>query len=257
MSATRTGAVWFHCVKPDPAARVRLICFPPSGGAPSAYRTWPQTFHGLAEVYALNLPGRGARMAEAPCTDLVALVEVLSEALTPLLDRPLVFWGHSLGALVSYELARAMRRRQYSGPAHLVVGGLNAPDIANTMPIMHTLPDNEFIERLRHYDGTPEELLRHRELLELMLPPLRADFMMCETYRHQPQPPLACPITATGGTDDPTTTVAGIEAWREHTSAACTVHMLPGGHFFPRDSECALFAILRTVLGSPAATCTP
>lgn len=241
-------SAWFRCLKPDPAARIRLICFCHSGGAPSAYRTWPAALQGVAEVHAVNLPGHGTRMAEPACVSMGALLEALPEAVAPLLDRPVAFWGHSLGSLVSFELARAMRARRWPAPARLVVGGLNAPDVPNTKPLMHTLPDAEFVARLPLYGGTPGELLQNRELLELVLPPLRADFTICETYRYEPQPPLPCPITVVGGTEDPVTDPEGLRAWRRHTTAACDIRMVSGDHFFPKASESVVLDLLRDLL---------
>jgi medium-chain acyl-[acyl-carrier-protein] hydrolase len=148
------------------------------------------------------------------------------------------------GGLVSFELARALRRQHGQGPVHLFVSGRGAPQIPSEEPPLHALPEPEFINELRRLNGTPGEVLEHEELMQLLLPILRADFAVCETYHYEPAPPLDCPITAFGGLQDEDVTLAQIAAWREQTRAAFSAHLLPGDHFFLHTAQSLLLQIL-------------
>ncbi len=184
------------------------------------------------EVCPVQLPGRETRLAEPPCSEMPALVQALAPALRPHLDRPFALLGHSLGALVAFELARELRRQQAPPPVHLFVLGHSAPHIAAGCAPVHRLPDDEFVAEVRRMGGTPDEVLAHAELRALMLPILRADFALSEGYRYADAPPLACPITALGGLADEHVSRERLQGWQMQTSATFSLHMLPGGHFF-------------------------
>lgn len=221
---------WFSIPQPNPRARVRLFCFPYAGGDAQIYRNWPRQLPS-AEVCAARLPGRGARIQEAAFRDLRSMVEAIA-SVAPYLDRPFAFFGHSMGALVAFELARLLHGRGLPGPAHLFVSGRRAPQLPADWPITYDLPDAEFVEYLRSLNGTPAEVLDHPELLELMLPLLRADFCVAETYDYRPGPALDCPITAFGGAGDAEVSRAEVEAWAAQTSASFLARIMPGDHFF-------------------------
>ena len=212
---------------------MRLLCFPYAGGGASIYRTWPSSLPPEIEVLPVQLPGREARIREPAFTSLPPLIDGLLPALgRGLLDGPVAFFGHSMGALVAYELARALRDAGSPRPLHLFVSARRAPDLpARTAPI-HALPEPEFRQRLRELNGTPEAVLEHPELMELLGPTLRADFTLIETYEPTSAPPLDCPITAFGGVDDPDVSEEEMAAWRRFTTAAFQLRMLPGDHFF-------------------------
>jgi len=171
-------------------------------------------------------------MLERPYTQLSPLVEALAQALAPLLDRPFAFFGHSLGALVSFELARRIRRQYGVHPVRLFVSAGRAPQILHRGLPIHTLPDKEFLMELRRLNGTPSELLDHAELMELMLPLLRADFAVYETYQYSSEAPLNCPISAFGGLQDNKVSDSDLDAWRVQTSVSFSLRMFPGDHFF-------------------------
>jgi len=151
---------------------------------------------------------------ERPFTQLSPLIETLAQALAPLLDKPFAFFGHSLGALVSFELVRRIRRQYGVHPVRLFVSAGRAPQIPHRGRPIHTLPDKEFLMELRRLNGTPSELLGHEELMEIMLPVLRADFAVYETYLYSTEPPLNCPISAFGGLQDHEVSDSDLEAWR-------------------------------------------
>lgn len=170
-------------------------------------------------------------MAEPPFTELDSLVRAVGLAIAPHLDRPFAFFGHSMGALIGFKLARQLRRHCGLQPVHLFVSGRCSPQSVKDTPAAD-LPDAEFLETLRRFNGTPSEVLENSELMELVLPALRADFAVCESYTYTPGQPLDCPITAFGGLEDESVSRDCIEGWREHTSGPFVARMFPGDHFF-------------------------
>lgn len=236
MTMSRTEAsLWFSSVQPNPHASVRLFCFPYAGGDAQVYRAWPRHLPPSVEVLAARLPGRGLRIKEAPFRDPTPLVAAVADTITPYLDRPFAFFGHSMGALISFELTRLLRERGVRGPAHLFVSGRRAPQIPNDRPDTYDLPDAEFVDHLRSLKGTPPEVFDYPELLELMLPLLRADFSVVETYRYRAGQALGCPVTAFGGESDEEVRVEEIKAWVEQTSGRFDARIMPGDHFFLND----------------------
>jgi medium-chain acyl-[acyl-carrier-protein] hydrolase len=223
---------WITCPKARPQARVRLFCFPYSGAGASIFYAWPDGLPPSIEVCPVQLPGRESRLGERPFTRLRPLVRALSEALPEAIDRPFAFFGHSLGALVGFELARYLRRHQDLSPVHLFVSGHTAPQIPDCEPPIHDLPEAGFVERLRQLNGMSQEVLSNDELMSLLTPILRADFAVCETYTFEDDGPLDCPISAFGGLQDEHVSRADLEAWGEHTSAPFSLHMFPGDHFY-------------------------
>jgi medium-chain acyl-[acyl-carrier-protein] hydrolase len=230
--AGRTGtSLWFSNLRPNPEARLRLFCFPYGGGNATVFQRWPEKLPSDIEIWALNLPGRGRRLVEPAYVTLAPLVEAMTEALLPLLNKAFVFFGHSMGALIAFETVRQLRRLSSRLPERVFIGACFAPHLPDPHPIHH-LPEDEFIQELRNLNGIPEEVLQNRELLELVLPSLRADFAVTETYVARDEVAIPCPISVFGGWRDPLTTRESLEAWRRHTTAQFSLRMLPGDHFF-------------------------
>jgi medium-chain acyl-[acyl-carrier-protein] hydrolase len=230
---TRTQSnAWVSSPRPNPQANLRLFCFPYSGAGASIFYPWQNVLPPAIEVCPVQLPGRETRLAEPPFTRLPPLVGELAPALLPLLDKPFAFFGHSMGTLVSFELARCLRQHYGLSPVHLMVSGHNAPQTPDDEPPIHDLPEHEFTQKVRELNGIPEDVLANAELWQLLLPILRADFTVCETYAYQPGRPLQCSITVLGGLQDESLTRQGLQAWREHTTAAFSVRMFPGDHFY-------------------------
>lgn len=223
---------WISFRKAKPEARLRLFCVPHAGAGALTFRTWSDSLPADVEICPIQLPGRGSRLAERPFTRLAPLVETLASALGPLLDRPFALFGHSLGALISFELARRIRSRYGLHPAHLFVSAGRAPHIPHRHAPMHALADEELLAALHRLAGTPGELLGNAEWMQIMLPVLRADFAVYETYEHVTEPPLACPISAFGGLQDHRVGPCDLDAWRSHTDAAFALRMFSGDHFF-------------------------
>ena len=228
-SLTKT---WLACPKPRAKARARLLCLHHAGGSPSAFRPWTLDLPEHVELLALRLPGREARLRETPLQHIDQISEPLARALEPLRDLPLYVFGHSFGSLVGLELCRALRRLGLALPEHLIVSGRNAPGLGRTLRL-HELSDKQLVDEVqRIYGGIPQAILDEPELLALTLPVLRADLTVNETYEPSEEPPLACPISAYGGIDDPHVGLAGLEGWSVHTSAAFQTDRCEGDHFY-------------------------
>ena len=218
--------------KPNPQARLRLFCFPYAGTGTSIFRAWSDGLPADVEVCPVEFPGRGTRLMEAPLTRLTPLVQALAQALAPLLDKPFAFFGHSLGALVAFELARYLRRQSGVRPVRLFVSADRAPQIPARGRPMHALPEGEFLAELRRLNGIPATVLEDADIMQIMLPILRADFAVYETYAYSTELPLPCSITGFGGLHDHRVSRGDLEAWCDQTSASFSLRMFPGDHFF-------------------------
>lgn len=223
---------WILLRNPNPAATLRLFCFPYAGGGALIYRTWAEGLPGSVEVCPVQLPGRENRLSETPFRRLSTLADAVATSIIKYTDKPFAFFGHSMGAKLAFEVARRLRREGNCQPVHLFVSGSSAPHLPETGRPLHELPKELFIEELRRLNGTPKEVLDHPELMDLVIPMLRADFEMVQTYTYTEEVPLGCPITAFGGLEDVEVPRTELAAWSEHTRAAFTVRMFPGDHFF-------------------------
>ncbi len=223
---------WFPYRVPRPEARLRLFCFPCAGQGASAFRGWQAALPTSIDVWAAQLPGRETRFAEPPFQRLDPLVKALTPRLLPHLDRPFALFGHSMGALVAFEVARRLRREHGLSPTRLTVSACAAPHLPRAVPPAHNLPDAEFRRALRRYGGTPEAVLADEELMRLLSPLVRADLAVCETYDCAAEAPLEVPISVYGGLDDDTVWWDDLQAWREQTCGPFAIRLLPGGHFY-------------------------
>ncbi|HLI09343.1 MAG TPA: alpha/beta fold hydrolase [Ktedonobacteraceae bacterium] len=229
-------------------ARLRLFCFSYAGGSAAVFRNWPHFLPAAVEVQPIELPGHGRRIKEAPIDNITALVEELASTI-PLRALPFAFFGHSMGALVSFELTRLLRRQRHPLPECLFVSAYRVPHLpARRSQARASLSDRELIGHLEELGGTPKEVLRNPELMRLLLPALRADFQLCDTYTYVTEPPLPCPIVAFGGLQDPIVSQQELRAWQEQTLASFALHMLPGDHFFLNSIQPLFLAVLHRVL---------
>jgi medium-chain acyl-[acyl-carrier-protein] hydrolase len=235
---------WIKCPHPKACAHLRLFCFPYAGGGASIFRAWSNDLPVDVEVCPIQLPGHENRVSTVPFTRLEPLVEALEQVLLPYLDIPFVFFGHSMGALVSFELARQLRRQGRLAPFHLFVSGCRAPQIPAVNASIHQLPKDEFLEKLRHLNGTPMVILQNAELMQLLLPVIRADFSIVETYVYSDESPLNCSISAFGGVQDRVVSYAHLAAWCEQTGGSFTLQLFPGNHFFLQSARSLLLQAL-------------
>ena len=229
--ASHTKTPWFSVPSAE-QAKIRLFCFPYAGGSSLVFRGWAKALAPSVAVCPAHLPGRERRLSEKPFTRAQSLVEAAAEAILPHLDRPFAFFGHSMGAIIGFELARYLRRHNLPQPVHLFISGRRAPQLNLTDKVTYNLPDAEFAQELQRLNGTPREVLAHPELMQLMTPLLRADFEVCQTYRYTEEPALDCPISAFGGLHDRDVSGEMVRAWREQTGGSFRLWMIPGDHFF-------------------------
>jgi medium-chain acyl-[acyl-carrier-protein] hydrolase len=241
---------WVQRREREPQARLRLFCFPYAGGSAHVFSSWQAMLPPTVEVNPVLLPGRGSRLREPPFTRMRPLAEAALRALLPLFDRPFVLFGHSMGAAISFEITRLLRGGRGPRPLALFVSGCRALQLPDPQAPTYHLPEPEFLARLHELNGTPAGVLEHPELLRLLLPLLRADFELCQTYRYTPEPPLRLPIVAFGGTEDAEVDYAHLSAWREQTVGPFSLHMLPGDHFFINTSQPSLLRIISKELSS-------
>jgi medium-chain acyl-[acyl-carrier-protein] hydrolase len=200
------------------------------------------------------LPGRESRIWEQPYTDLETLAHDLCEALAPAIDRPFALFGHSMGALIAFDLARQMRRTTGLAPLHLFASACRAPQSPDSEPPLHELPQTEFFARLRAMNYGPDEIYDHPQFLEMLLPTVRADYRLCERYEYRNERPLECPITTYGGLEDQRVTPADLDGWSVQTEQRFTRVMFPGGHLFLHHQEAAIADSVVTELDRTLAT---
>lgn len=234
-----------------PEAATRLFCFPHAGGGAATCRDWPDRVGADIEVVGVRLPGRESRFAERRYRRMAAAVTDLCAALRPHLTGRYAFFGHSLGALLGYEAARRLATAG-TGPAHLFVAGCAAPHRPGVEGPLRDLPADAFIARLRDYGGMPAEVLAQPDLVRVMLPTIRDDFEIVETYRPGPVGSLRCPVTAWGGDADRTVSVPDLSAWADVTGDRFAMDMFTGDHFFVSDPACDVPERIRAALTTPA-----
>jgi medium-chain acyl-[acyl-carrier-protein] hydrolase len=236
---------WFLRPVPRPDSALRLICVPYAGGGVTAFHGWAEKLPGYIEAWLLRLPGRETRLRERPYTDLPALVRAAAPVCADRLDRPFALFGHSLGAIVAFELARQMRRDHARIPLHLAVSARPAPYLSVHHRAVHQLPDDEFLTVLdQRFKAIPPVIRDDPEMRALYLPILRADMTMLETYRYREEAPLECSVSAFGGAQDAEAGFEELMSWRSLCRGPFTATTFPGGHFFIQPQRDAVLLAL-------------
>lgn len=249
MSSTQPTNPWLLMRTVNPHARLNLICFPYAGGGAQIFNSW-QTglITGEIQVYGVQYPGRGSRVREQPFTDSSSLVEAFLPHLLPLLNKPFALFGHSMGAIIAFEVARHLQNDHGLRPERLIVSGRRAAQLPRTDRLTYNLPDAEFTEELRRLNGTPTEVLDHPELMQLMIGIIRADFTLTQTYKYTPGPQLTCPLSVFGGFDDTDVSREQLEAWCRQTTSSCSLKMFEGDHFFIQTNQAPVLKTIREQL---------
>ncbi|MDQ0273728.1 thioesterase II family protein [Cytobacillus purgationiresistens] len=212
-------------------SKIRILFFPYACGGASIYRNWQKFFPFDIDVIPIQLPGRENRITEKPYTNIDELTTDLVDILNPLYDKPIAFFGHSMGSLISYELS--VKLQQFGiKPVHLFVSAHLAPHKSNHDTRDHLLSDDQLINRLRELSFTPEPVLQNKDLMNLLLPVIRADFSMCENYNFINRPALRCPITVFGGTRDKEVSTNELDEWKYLTNDSFSKVVIDGDHFF-------------------------
>jgi medium-chain acyl-[acyl-carrier-protein] hydrolase len=235
----QSHSAWFITQDGDSAsdARMRLFCFHHAGAAASIFRSWREALPKAVQLIAVQLPGREYRFAEPLLTDMGQIVSALADILPPLLDKPYAFFGHSMGALVGFNVIRALRARGLREPRLLIASGRNAPQFKWRDAGIQLLPDDDFVAAVRDYNGVPEVLLAEGSLRDLWLPRLRADLTVSATYQHVEQRPLECPIVVLSGAEDGLVHDVGLRGWVAQTTGSVRFFRYPGDHFFLHSAE--------------------
>lgn len=215
---------------------IGLFCLPHSGATAQGYLRWAKALPSWIDVRPVETPGRGARSGETPRTDLVGLAEDLAAEIAPRLGPSYALFGHSLGAILAFEVAHALIAGGSPAPLRLFVSASAAPSLRDDRERATPMSDMKLVDELRRLGGTPEEALADPDLMALVLPALRADFLMSGGYVHRPRAPLPCPITALGGDRDDVTAEA-VAGWADETSAGFDMRLFAGGHFFIHERE--------------------
>jgi medium-chain acyl-[acyl-carrier-protein] hydrolase len=243
---------WTNGVIFEPSAktRLRLLCFPYAGAGASVFWGWAAALPAGIELCPIQLPGREGRWMEPPFTHFPSLIKTLADELKPLLSVPFAFFGHSMGAFISFELARQLRRSSGLSPVHLFLSAARAPHLPDPHPPIHHLGEAEFVSTLLRLHGIPAQILQNAELLRLVLHSLRADLTLFETYAHYPEPPLDCPISSYGGQQDSKVAYADLAGWSVYTRGAFTCRLFPGNHFFLTSARTSLLRTLSDELSA-------
>lgn len=245
-SQSKWVAPFYRC---GSGALLRLFCFPYAGGGGSVFVRALAGLTRSIEVCPVQLPGRENRLSEPFLTSVPEVARAAAAGLQEYFDMPFAFFGHSLGAIVAYELAQILLRSAGPQPRRLVVSAHRAPHVPSPHDSYWNLPDAEFKKRVAELKGTPKEVLEHEELQALMLPIMRADFRLDETYSHNPDHgPLQCPITAIGGLLDSEVPKADLLAWSATTVGQFELKMINGDHFFVHSQTPALISLLGEAL---------
>lgn len=227
----RRLTAWLRCYDVRPQARIRLICFPHAGGMASFYKAWPGDFGERIEVQSLQYPGHEDRLGEQPICQMSQLADLASEAVAQVMDRPVALFGHSLGAVVAYEVARRLARIEPSQLACLFVSGRQAPGF-HRHQAKHLADDKTLWAELRRLGGTDSFILDHPGWRSILLPILRSDYRLDETYAHHPVPRLSCPVVAFIGDRDPEADISEVIGWSDVTSARFELRAFSGDHFY-------------------------
>jgi surfactin synthase thioesterase subunit len=222
---------WIRRYHPSDTSASQLVCFPHAGGSASYYHPLSRQFSPVVDVFALQYPGRQDRRQEACIKTIDILADKITEHLLRLDDKPTLFFGHSMGATLAFEVAWRLEESGRNAPLRLISSGRSAPGIARGEKI-HQRDDAGIIAEVRNLNGTGPALLADDEILRMSLPAIRGDYQAIETYSYTPGRTLHCPITALTGDSDPRTRIEDVDAWRAYTKGDFRIRIFPGGHFY-------------------------
>ncbi|MBT2764749.1 alpha/beta fold hydrolase [Paenibacillus sp. ISL-20] len=231
--------------------KCKLFCLPYAGGSATIYMRWKRHLHGHIELHPVELAGRGRRLLEPHYGSMDEMVEDLYEYLDPLLDEgDFAFFGHSMGALIAYELAHAVRKKKGREPIHLFVSGTYPPHARRNLTL-HLLSDARLQQEIKLLGGTEDEVFEREELLRLFLPGLRRDLELVETHCFQSREELIpCDISVLNGKEDKATEGINLMDWSAYGSRDCQLYEFEGGHFFINEHTEQVVSLINDVLSS-------
>jgi medium-chain acyl-[acyl-carrier-protein] hydrolase len=225
--------MWITCPEERSDAKIRLFCFPFAGGGAQVFFSWAENISNEIELFLIKLPGRENRFNETPYRRISELIYDLTPAILPLINKPFMFFGHSLGAHISFYLIRHLRASNLPCPMHMFVSGSRAPHLPEPADALrYNMDDTEFIEKLNKLGGMTDEILKNKELLDLILPIIKADIEMLNTMKYTEEEPLKCNITSIAGNDDQRVSREDAAAWNKHTCKKFELKMIVGKHLF-------------------------
>ncbi len=239
---------WFRPFKCNKNSYISLFCFHYGGGSASAYKKWAKDIIDQVDLVAIQLPGRENRFREPLLKNVSQVTNELYKNFDSYIHKPFIFFGHSIGALIAFEFARLLRKKDISEPKHLIVSAAKAPQLPLKRSIIHNLPDSKFVEEICKYNGIPNNILEDQGLASIFLPIIRADFSISETYQYATEEVLSFPITALGGLNDASLEQADLLEWSKQTSSFFEYNLLPGDHFFIRSSYQQVITIMNNIL---------
>lgn len=243
---------WIRRFHPAPDAPTRLVCLPHAGGSAPFFFPVSRTLSPAVDVLAVQYPGRQDRRAEPCVDDLGELADLVTRELRGWLDRPILLFGHSMGATLAFEVARRLEQ-EGTVPLGLFASGRRAPSRHRDERV-HLADDDGLLADLKRLSGTNSQVLGDDEMVRMILPAVRSDYRAAETYRYRPGPPLSCPIVALTGDDDPHVTMEEARAWSEHTAADFSLRVYPGGHFYLNTHAAAVIGVISGHIAGRVAT---
>jgi pyochelin biosynthesis protein PchC len=243
VGTTVDSDAWIRRFHPGPDGVPRLVCFPHAGGSASFFYPVSQALGPGVEVLALQYPGRQERRKEEPLREIHALADVLTDVLRPWTDRPFAFFGHSMGAILAYEVALRLGQED-TAPVVLFASGRRAPS-THRVETVHQRDDDGVVRELKKLAGTEAALLADEELLRMILPAIRADYTAIETYAPRPGQRLSCPVQVLIGDSDPAVTLAEAQQWEDHTTGPLELRSFTGGHFYLTGHQREINALIR------------
>jgi surfactin synthase thioesterase subunit len=239
---------WFVIPKPNPTASKTLICLPYAGGSASIYTSWADFLPNHVELVSIQPPGRANRMMETAIDNMAELVSELSLAITSIIQKPYVIFGHSLGSRVAFELIRSLKDLNQRQPDHFIASGNRPPHLQMQEKRLSELPKEKFFEELVNLDGTPREILQNQKLMALYEPILRADFKIGDDYRYQSEKKLECPTSIFGGLDDTGVSLEHLHQWQIHFDLPINIQQFNGDHFYLDNARDELLMSINKIL---------
>ncbi|MEU9027351.1 alpha/beta fold hydrolase [Streptomyces sp. NPDC048383] len=249
MIAKQNADGWIRRYHAADESPIRLVCLPHAGGSASFYFPMSQALAPAVDVLSVQYPGRQDRRHEPGITDIGVYADALTSALLPWLDRPVALFGHSMGAVLAFEVTRRLERDHGINPVRIFASGRRSPS-SFRQETVHLRDDDGIVAEMRELSGTNSAILGDEEILRMVLPAIRSDYTAIENYRADPRETVNAPITVLTGESDPRTSAEEADAWEGHTSAEFDIHRFPGGHFYLAGQQARILKIVSDELAA-------
>lgn len=247
---TKLKSEWFQVFHPNPTAKLRLICIPYAGGNASMFNSWAKGLPSDIEVISIQLPGRGMRFSTPSYDDMNLLIDGLMKEIPDILNLPYVLFGHSLGSRIGFEIIKRLNAAELKLPLHFIASGSRGPQVEMNEKPIHSLPTEEFLKELKKMNGTSDELLHNSELMNVLMPMLRADFKISETHVSTENTCFNIPLSIFGGADDTKIDLNSLNRWKELFTSLSEITIFPGGHFFIDSHTSQVLLKVKTIISN-------